>query len=259
MSKLTPDQIFDKYQNGEMDKSTVLNQIKSNIENSEEEELRVDSLKVIPRIDNSPGDSYLFIENLLISDANPLIRATAAEIILNNYMEQGIKAIKWAINNDKSWECLLRIYELLKAKKTEISEVLLKEMENSLGKPYIEKCGLNSEEAIYLGVLKKNCKFALLNIVDCLRADTTGSLVSITTEKGFVTEIEFREEIPDFNILKYFKKLRKIHMTLKARDGFENLSILTQLNVLILEECLFRTKEDLKWLESLVNLKELQR
>lgn len=131
MSELISERIFKGYKNGETDKTTALNHLKLIIENCPEEPLRVDSLKVISRIENNTDDIYAFLENLLVSDTNPSVRAGAAEVILNKYMDQGRGAIKWAINNENSSECLLKIYESLKEPNNKISRELLKIFKNN--------------------------------------------------------------------------------------------------------------------------------
>jgi len=67
----------------------------------------------------------------LVSDENSQIRASAAELISKNYIEQSVRAIKWAIDNENSSECLLRIYDSLKAPKNKVSSELLKIFKNS--------------------------------------------------------------------------------------------------------------------------------
>jgi Leucine-rich repeat (LRR) protein len=59
-------------------------------------------------------------------------------------------------------------------------------------------------------------------------------------------------------MLKHFDSLKKIHIFSEGIKDYNDLGKLTQLEILILEDTIFNKKSDLKWLNNLVNLRELK-
>ncbi len=110
---LTPEDIFQKYQNEELDRKTSINFLIFLIENSNDETMRVESLKTIGKIQTFDDELYEFIENLLISDSNLDIRCHTAEIIRAYYGEKSLSLLTWVLKHEKSIECLAIIVKTL--------------------------------------------------------------------------------------------------------------------------------------------------
>lgn len=80
------------------------------LEKSENSETRLELLKFIRIYDLNNTSYFKMLENYLISDAQEEIRALAAELILQNYLEEGLDALEWTILNDPSPLVLREIY-----------------------------------------------------------------------------------------------------------------------------------------------------
>lgn len=126
MSKLTPEKIFKDYQNGDLDKSTIIQYLKSIIEYDKNEESRIKSLEILRDLINGYEDLYEFLENLIVTDSNERIRASASMFLISKYLEKGEKVIKWIIENEKSPFCLASILKSLLYKKNLIKSKELK-------------------------------------------------------------------------------------------------------------------------------------
>ena len=66
MFSLNPVEIIDDFKNKKLDKSTTINYLKFFIENSEDEKLRIKSIKFLVKIDSKSDKIFKFFENLLI-------------------------------------------------------------------------------------------------------------------------------------------------------------------------------------------------
>ena len=84
------------------------------LEKSENNETRLELLKFIGAHDLNNASYFEMLENYLISDAQEEIRALAAELIIQNYSDEGLDALEWTIVNDSSPLVLREIYNLLK-------------------------------------------------------------------------------------------------------------------------------------------------
>ena len=61
-----PVEIIDDFKNKKLDKSITINYLKFFIENSEDEKLRIKSIKFLVKIDSKSDKIFKFFENLLI-------------------------------------------------------------------------------------------------------------------------------------------------------------------------------------------------
>ena len=84
------------------------------LEKSENIETRLELLEFLGDYDLKHSPYFELFENHLISDGKEKIRAVAAEIILKNFIDQGLDALKWTIINETSSLVLKTIYNLIK-------------------------------------------------------------------------------------------------------------------------------------------------
>jgi Leucine-rich repeat (LRR) protein len=84
------------------------------LEKSENIETRLELLEFLGEYDLKHSPYFELFENHLISDGKEKIRAVAAEIILKNFIDLGLDALKWTIINESSSLVLKTIYNLVK-------------------------------------------------------------------------------------------------------------------------------------------------
>lgn len=87
----------------------IVDLLVSIFEKSESIEIRLELLNFLSRHDLRLSPYFKLFENYLISDVREEIRAFAAEIILKNFIENGMNALEWSITNDPSPSVLRRI------------------------------------------------------------------------------------------------------------------------------------------------------
>ncbi|MFX0070409.1 MAG: hypothetical protein ACFFAO_04890 [Candidatus Hermodarchaeota archaeon] len=170
MSKLTPNEIFLAFKKNQLDIHTTLNYLKFYIEECETEIFRdqaINYLREIGKINDFKIDKFL--NDCLISDKNPIIRSTAAKIIINKNLKESYKLLKYIIKNENSTLVIITIFNLLKLIKSNISSDLQEQIIN---------------------------KFALLHDVDFEESKFLLDLYSLGSEIGINLEIN-REYISE--------------------------------------------------------------
>ena len=70
MSDLNPTEVYCRYQRNELDKDLAVSYLKSIVETSSDEELRVRSVQLLGEMDLDVSEVFEFFEQLLTSDLN---------------------------------------------------------------------------------------------------------------------------------------------------------------------------------------------
>jgi Leucine-rich repeat (LRR) protein len=131
MSILSPKEIYENFKNKKLDKSKASELLISVIDNPFEldNRTRVSSVKFLGLIGSKEESLYFFLENLLISDLNELVRGHAASIIIRNFSDQALEPIKWALKHEKSESCIILIIKELEKTNNLKLKSLLKTIE----------------------------------------------------------------------------------------------------------------------------------
>ena len=79
---LTPKILYNEYKLGLIDKKSACDFLTSFIENNNDENLRIESIKLIQEIENNTTTKFNLFKNLLISDSNESVRYTTAKLII---------------------------------------------------------------------------------------------------------------------------------------------------------------------------------
>ncbi|HEY0088173.1 MAG TPA: hypothetical protein VGB37_04980, partial [Candidatus Lokiarchaeia archaeon] len=99
--------------NKTIDKSTLIKNLTSIIENSDNLNVRKECLEVLKNVNLKDEITFKFLENLLVSDKFEVIRKIAAELIKQKFLEKAIEPMKWALFHEESPENLQIIYDIL--------------------------------------------------------------------------------------------------------------------------------------------------
>ncbi|MFX0075027.1 MAG: leucine-rich repeat domain-containing protein [Candidatus Hermodarchaeota archaeon] len=120
MTRQTPLKIFEELNNNILDKQSAIQNLIALIENSPKISHRLESLKILRKISINFGkfegnrDTLRdFLENLLISDTDELIRNEAALILSYEYKEDALEPLRWALHHEESPLCLHTIFDSL--------------------------------------------------------------------------------------------------------------------------------------------------
>jgi len=253
MVELTPDQIFQDYKIGQLDKATAIEYLRSIIENSNEEIERLETLKYLAEIKDKDHRIFKILENFLISDSNELVRSMCADHIIRNSLSLGEEIIKFAIKNEKSITCLLSILNSLEELNNAKTKILIKQMENYLGEKYKKLFNVELREAMGLRLLE-------LFFREDLRSSKfnhhphESPLMYLIKDKH-VIELEFFDvHLNNLGILKLFPKLEKLELFLVNIKNIFGLEYLSNLRVLRIGGKQIIRIKNLKFLK---NLREL--
>ena len=142
--ELTPNKIYDEYVKNNIDKFSAADLLFSLIDNSDKENIRVESIKELEHIGLNDVKTYKHLEYLLISDSSEKVRNTAALMLRNLFLDKVLEPMKWALKHEDSPLCLKTIYlTLLKIIENVVSQdddisklVLLTEVEKIENKEF---------------------------------------------------------------------------------------------------------------------------
>ncbi|MFW9771814.1 MAG: leucine-rich repeat domain-containing protein [Promethearchaeota archaeon] len=121
----SPNKIFEKFCQNELDKTSTIELLLSIIENSSADHLRLESIDILNKIGVNGDTVFRVIENLMISDLNPELRISSLNLLFTNYQEKVLNPIKWMINYETSFKVLIIIIKTLAKIESDNSKNLL--------------------------------------------------------------------------------------------------------------------------------------
>ena len=101
-NSITPENICNELKIGKMSESMATDLLISVIEESDDSDLRAECINTFEKLSLKSNRIFEILENLLISDENPLVRSAAAKVIVINFLKDGQNALNWAILHDES-------------------------------------------------------------------------------------------------------------------------------------------------------------
>ena len=138
--EINPNAIYEDYVNGRIDKITIVKQLMSIIENHEDNLVREDSVIILGKLKLVNENLFGLFENLLISDSSEIIRNAAAFYLGENYLHNSIAVFKWAIQHEKSYQCLLTVVKtLVKINSRESKKALIDQIKKIKKTQYINR------------------------------------------------------------------------------------------------------------------------
>lgn len=110
---LNPKEIYSEFENKIFGKRSASESLINLVENSQDEELREESIKYIKKIGLKNQSTFEFLENLFISDLNANIRGAAFKAIKKNFKDKAIKPALYAISKERHFNILIPVIEFL--------------------------------------------------------------------------------------------------------------------------------------------------
>ncbi len=168
------------------------------LEKSDNVETRLELLEFLGEFDLNYSPYFELFENHLISDGKEKIRAAAAEIILKNFIDQGLDALKWTIINESSSLVLKTIYNLVEGSNNPFYVILESSLMDKFTKiankfkliieeiPFLLDLGISlTNQNFYIG--NQDFHFIYENDILCI------------IKEGHIIElgISFKHEIPE--------------------------------------------------------------
>ena len=186
-NQLTPEKIYSRVLNKELEKKEALKLFESIIHNSDNEEVRCTALNFIGKIALDNKKTFDIIEISLISDESPLVRFEAAKILIQTFPKREKSPLLWAIKNESSIYFFKELIDLLEiydnSRFKEIREVVL----NKIKQQY----NLNSNDSKfvldvdYLDYMKFRTEFYNFLSKFELSNEAEQTLIKENTEIGY--------------------------------------------------------------------------
>ena len=126
---LSPIKIYQNLKEKKLDRKSAADLLIILIENSEDDDIRFESAKYLEKIGLKNNKIFEVLENLLISDSNGKVRNTAATCIKNIFIDRAISPMKWAIQNESDYDCIITIVKtLVNVDNNEAKSILIDEL-----------------------------------------------------------------------------------------------------------------------------------
>jgi Leucine-rich repeat (LRR) protein len=122
---LTPKAIYKDYLNKDLDKPFAIELLLTLIDNTENINTRIESVEILDKIQIDDEKTFRFLEHLLISDLNEDIRSLTCKVLQNHYSDRALDPLIWALNHEKSLNCIKTIISAMTEIKTERSKSIL--------------------------------------------------------------------------------------------------------------------------------------
>ena len=162
----TPLRIYQDLKNNTLNKKSASELLLALIENSEDDSVRLESVKILEKINLKDDVIFHILENLLISDSNGKVRTISAGYLKNSFLEKAISPMKWAIQYESEYQCILTIIEtLITIDNTESKTILYNEIKRIRKRKYIDKA--KQYRNIFKKSLKELSKIRKLKSLDC--------------------------------------------------------------------------------------------
>ena len=144
--EVTPEKIHQSFLNGEITKEDATDLLISLINRSEDGKVRATSIDVIEKLELKDESIFKMLENHLISDENASVKASAARVIIQNFLDEGLEPLKWSIKHDKSPLVIKTIIDTFESKKESNQETIEKNLRSFL-ETFASNLGVIYEEA----------------------------------------------------------------------------------------------------------------
>lgn len=284
---LTPKRIYEEIGNSNINKFRAYDLLTSFIENSENEEIRVDSIRYLEKIGVLDEKLFNFLENILISDSNREIRIIAAEFLKNKFLEKSINPFKWVIKHETDYECIIIAIKSLKKINSSETKLLLfiqlksiiktkyineqKKIENKKFKRIVKKLVKSKK---YDNFTHKELSDILINyiIIKNLIKQYPNVYYELNPQSGLIEELDLSDfleyevkgvqfgwnnnitSISEIYGLKYLNNLKKIDLSNNQIENIMDLANFKNLTHLILTNNKISKLENVEIIKSLPNL-----
>ncbi|MFX1452803.1 MAG: leucine-rich repeat domain-containing protein, partial [Promethearchaeota archaeon] len=164
-----------------IDKNTAIELLISLVDNTDQENKRIECIEYLKKIRVTSGKIFLFMENLLISDLNAEIRCIAANYIKDFYIDKSLSLIEWAIKYESDYNCLCTIIQTLVELNSHDSKSILINMVKNIRKTkYLDEKNKIENKKFKSAIKKLKKKTKLENITHEILAEIIINYLTIS-------------------------------------------------------------------------------
>ena len=113
MKKITPNTLYNLYQQKKINQKELINELLSICEHSDSKETRLECLNIINLEGGKTDTNFKILETFALSDTEMELRLKAIRVIIINFPEKGVDLIKYLIENSTSLEFVIILCKVL--------------------------------------------------------------------------------------------------------------------------------------------------
>jgi len=129
---LNPEKIFNDYIIQRKTKTETIELLITLLEGTDNEDIIINVLDILDRLEVRTKQIFKILENLLISDENPLVRSAAAKIIVKYFLKEVLSPIEWTIQHEKSSAVLKTLIKSFEKVDNQYTRILKNELLRSI-------------------------------------------------------------------------------------------------------------------------------
>lgn len=287
---LSPNKILEQFKRNDINKFTAFEHLISFLENSEYENIRGEAIQILDIIGIYNDILFDILENILISDPNEKIRNKAIKFIERRFLTRAITPLKWAINHENDYKCLITVIKSLEKLNSEESKLILfnkikkiiktkylhkeKRIENKKFKKVNKKLFKTKKYEFFT---QKELSEILINYLTIknLIKQYPNVYFEINPQNGLIKELDLSDyleyevkgtpfgwknnikSISEIMGFKHLKHLKKIDLSNNQIEDVRELVKLDNLTHLILTNNKISKLENLEYIKNLPNLEYL--
>lgn len=257
--ELTPKKIYEDFKTNKIDKRTAADILISLVDNTDQEDTRIECVKILNKMGVVNDKIYDLLENLLISDVNAEMRCIAARYIKDFFRDKSLSLIEWAIKYESDYYCLCTIIQtLVELNNHESKSILINMIKNIRKTKYLDEIN-KIENKKFKRSIKKFIKKAKLElsthkelaeiIINYLTISTlTKKFYSVYFELDNTKVVKLDLADVEYEVRGWKADFKNNIKEISNITGIENLKHLTHLNL---------SNNQIKSLRDLVNLENL--
>jgi len=278
----SPRKIYEEFLDKSLDKNSAVLLLISLIENVDDNEVRFDSINILRKIEALDDRVFKLLENLLVSDSNEKIRNAACLYIQNHFLYKASAPMKWAIQHETDYHCIINIIKTLSMiNDAESKSILIDELNKIKIRKFIDERKKYDNEKFKQSLrdllkIKKLEDFNTIELADIIINYKTISAiikkffkVYFEWENAVIVWLDLSElgwnadrtqyaskitNISEIIGLKYLKSIKKLNLSNNKLSSIKELTILKNLTHLGLTNNEIVDRNNIMYLKQLSNL-----
>ena len=129
---LNPDKVYNDYVIKRKNKTETIGLLITLLEGTDDADIIINVLNIFDKLEVRSKQLFKILENLLISDENPLVRSAAARIIVKYFLKEVLSPIEWTIQHEESSAVLKTLIKSFEKVDNQYTQALKNELLHSI-------------------------------------------------------------------------------------------------------------------------------
>ena len=191
---ITPKYILNQYKVNRLDKLTVVDQLISLIEDTEDLAIRLECIESLNSINANTIVVYKLLENLLISDLHEAIRCKAASTLFNLFQESAFEPLKWAFLHEESVNNLIHLTKILgNVESPNVKNLLLQKLTTITKNPFNTEIKVLTEQKPIISLTSNLLSDVLMNYYILEDLEKKFGQINFKLTNGRITELDLSD------------------------------------------------------------------